>query len=79
MADKKEWIVTTSGDRPLTEVAKELKENGFKVVDVLDEVGSITGTGGDDVAEKARAVEGVTDVSANAPIDIGPPDAEETW
>jgi hypothetical protein len=79
MVDRKEWIVTTSGDRPLKAVAKDLKKKGFKIDQVLDEVGSITGTGEDDVAEKVREVPGVTDVSSNVPIDIGPPDADETW
>lgn len=79
MADKKDWIVTTSGDRPLHDVAKDLRKKGFQVDQVLEEVGSITGAGGDDIAEKARAIPGVTDVSSDMPIGIGPPEAEETW
>lgn len=78
-AKKKEWVVTTSGDRPLDEVAKELKKSGFKVSQVLSEVGLITGEGGDDVAAKARKVKGVADVSANVGADVGPPDEGETW
>ena len=51
---KKDWVVTTSGDRPLEDVAKELKQSGFKVGQVLHETGLITGEGGDDAAENAR-------------------------
>ena len=47
----KEWIITTSGDRPLSDVAKELKKHGFKVSNVLDEIGMITGRAEDHVVE----------------------------
>lgn len=76
---KKTWVVTTSGDRPLKEVASDLKKGGFKVGEILNEIGCITGEGGDDIAEKARKVKGVADVSANVPIDIGPPNSSDTW
>lgn len=75
----KTWVVTASGDRPLHEVAADLKKSGLKVGEVLNEIGSIIGEGGDDVARKARKVKGVADVSANVPIDIGPPNSSETW
>lgn len=79
MAENKKWVVTTSGDRPLSEVKEKLAEAGFSVDQVFDEIGSITGSGGDDVAERLRSVPGVTDVSPDSPIDIGPPDAPVTW
>jgi len=79
MAEKKKWVVATSGDRPLSDVRKELTEAGFAVDQVLDEIGCITGSAGDDVAERLRSVPGVTDVSPDSPIDIGPPDAPVTW
>ena len=80
MATKtKGWVVTTSGERPLADVAKELKKSGFKVEQVLDEIGAITGAAGDDVAAKLRKVKGVSDVSANTPVDIGPPGSSHTW
>ena len=76
---KKTWVVSASGRRPLKDVAKDLRKSGFKVAEVLDEIGLITGQGGDDVARKARKVKGVTDVSAHVPVDIGPPNSSETW
>jgi len=76
---KKDWVVTTSGDRPLKDVASELKKHGFNVSQVLEEIGMITGEGPDDVAEKLRKVKGVADVSANVGADVGPPGSSNTW
>jgi phage replication-related protein YjqB (UPF0714/DUF867 family) len=73
------WIVTTSGDRPTKEVAKDLKAAGFSVGQVLDEIGTITGEADDNAVEKVRAIRGVVDVSRDTDIDIGPPDAPVTW
>lgn len=78
MPERKRWIVTTGG-RSTKEVAKDLKEKGFAVDQVLDEIGAITGAADESVVSKLRAVKGVTDVSPDAPIDIGPPDAPTTW
>jgi hypothetical protein len=75
----KNWVVTTSGDRPLGDVANDLRKSGLKVADILTEIGCITGEGSDAAAEKARKVRGVTDVSVSAPIDIGPPNSPDTW
>lgn len=79
MAKGKRWIVTTSGDRPLSDVSKDLKKKGFHVAQVLDEVGLITGEGSDEMPERLRDIPGVTDVSPEAAVDIGPPDSDETW
>ena len=76
---KKEWIVTTSGDRSLKDVAADLKKHGFEVKTVLDELGMITGTAGEDVVPKAKKVKGVSDVSASGTIDVGPPGSKQTW
>lgn len=79
MASGKRWIVTTSSSRSLGDVKKNLSEKGFVVDQVLDEIGCITGSASDDVARKLRSIPGVADVSAETPIDIGPPDAPVTW
>ena len=73
------WIVTTSGDRPAKDVAKDLKAAGFSVGQILEEIGCITGEADDRTVEKARAIRGVADVSREGEIDIGPPDAPVTW
>lgn len=79
MTKPKGWIVTTSSDRPIRDVARDLRNAGFEVGHVLEEVGSITGAGTDDAVKKVRTVKGVVDVSPDAPIDIGPPDSTDTW
>jgi hypothetical protein len=71
----KKWIVTTSGERSLSEVKKQLTESGFAVEQVLDEIGIITGTSSDKDVERVRSVKGVADVSPDEKVDIGPPDA----
>ncbi|HEY0764824.1 MAG TPA: hypothetical protein VGD61_20770 [Pyrinomonadaceae bacterium] len=78
MAKQKRWVVTTSGKQPLSDVRKNLVESGFTVDQVLGEIGLIIGTAEDDVAERARKIPGVVDVSQEAPVDIGPPDAPVT-
>lgn len=79
MPKSKGWIVTTSGERPAKDVAKDLKEKGFTVDQVLDEIGAITGAADESVVSKLRAIRGVADVSPEGDIDIGPPDAPVTW
>jgi hypothetical protein len=75
----KTWVVTTSSDRPLGEIAKDLKAAGFKVDQTLDQIGVITGKSDDKGVGKARAVRGVTDVSPDVRADVGPPNSRDTW
>jgi hypothetical protein len=79
MPDAKQWIVTTSSERPITEIKKDLEDAGFSIGQVLHEVGSITGEAGDETVTKVRSIAGVVDVAPDAPIDIGPPGSPETW
>ncbi|HUQ81455.1 MAG TPA: hypothetical protein VM076_09970 [Gemmatimonadaceae bacterium] len=79
MPKNKTWIITTSGERSTKDVAKDLKAKGFTVDQVLDEIGAITGAADDAVAAKLRGVDGVSDVSPDGVIDIGPPDSPTTW
>jgi hypothetical protein len=79
MSTRKRWIITASGERPLADVAAALTAAGLTVAQVLDAIGVITGSAGDTAADALRAVPGVADVSPDHPIDIGPPDAPETW
>ena len=72
---KKKWIVTISDKKSLSDVKKKLTESGFSVDQVLDEIGVITGTSGDENVERLRKVAGVADVSPDEQVDIGPPDA----
>ncbi|PYP86430.1 MAG: hypothetical protein DMF61_13170 [Blastocatellia bacterium AA13] len=78
MPEKKHWIITASGDRSLRDLKKKLTESGFTVDQELEEIGIITGTADDRIAEKVRLIPGIADVSPDIPVEIGPPDAA-TW
>lgn len=73
MAKGKKWIVTTSGNRSLKDIRKELTDAGFDVDQELEDIGVIIGTSDD--AERLRKISGVADVSPDQEVDIGPPDA----
>ena len=75
MPDKTGMVVLTSDDRPIADIVKDLRQAGFEVGDVLDEIGSVTGRADPRVIDKLRAIPGVIDVSPDMGIDIGPPDA----
>ena len=75
----KTCIVTTSAERPVRAVAKDLSKAGFKVNQILEEINSITGSCDASQIGKLRAIRGVADVSLDTPIDIGPPDSPTTW
>ena len=79
MPQTKRLIITTSGERAVNDVAEDLRAAGFAVDRVLDEIGCITGAGDEKAVAKARKIRGVTDVSPDEQIDIGPPDSPETW
>ena len=79
MPANKGWIVTTSSDRSIKDIARDLRKAGFSVGHVLEEVGSITGAAADDTITKLRSIPGVVDVSPDRPVDIGPPDSGDTW
>lgn len=79
MAGSKRWIVTMANSRSLSDIREELINNGFAVDQVLAEIGCITGTASDDVAQKLRSISGVVDVSPDGDINIGPPGAPVTW
>jgi len=79
MAKGKKVIVTTGGDRPIQDVARDLADAGLKGGQVLEEIGCITGSAEDDEVSKLRKVRGVKDVSPDISVDVGPPGSRETW
>jgi hypothetical protein len=69
-------IVVTSGERPMHEVASELRKAGFAVDQVLDQINQVTGRAPAGAARRLKSIRGVTDVSPeHPPFNIGPPDA----
>lgn len=79
MPENKRWVITTSGDQPIKNIEKNLTETGFDIDLVLGEIGCIIGSASDDVAESLLEIPGITDVSPEETIDIGPPDLPVTW
>lgn len=79
MTRNERWVVTTSSDRPITDIAKDLSDSGFDVGETLEEIGIIIGTADDSLVDRLRSIAGVIDASPESPIDIGPPDSPETW
>jgi hypothetical protein len=68
-------VVTISGERPIHEVANDLKAKGFEVGQVLDSIGSVTGYAHPRTKKQLKGIRGVADVSEDQPVDIGPPGA----
>lgn len=79
MAEKRKWIVTSSGARPLEHLKTDLLQLGFQVENTMDEIGVIAGTAEAAVAGKVRRVKGVADVSPDQDVDIGPPGSDKAW
>lgn len=79
MPESKRWVVTTSPEQPFGEVTRELASRGLTIEQEMDAIGVVVGSGDDSVAESLRGVKGVTDVSPDAPVNIGPPDQTDTW
>ena len=69
-------IVTLSGERKVHDVARDLRAAGLNVEHVLEETGIVTGTADSNTHAALRKIRGVVDVSADHPIDIGPPDSD---
>ena len=73
--EKQLLVVTITGDRPIHEVADDLKAAGLTVDQVLTSIGIVTGSAEPEAAERLQKVRGVADVSPDHPVDIGPPGA----
>jgi hypothetical protein len=75
-AEKQEMVVVGSGDRPIEEVATDLKKAGFEVKQVLQGIGQVTGLAAPGLKARLKDIHGVADVSeAHEDFNIGPPDA----
>jgi len=72
-AKKQSLVITTSGNRSIKDVARDLKDAGFDVEEVLEAINVVTGKGKADSKDKLRSVQDVVDVSEDHPVDIGPP------
>jgi len=73
--NKQSLVITTSGSRSIHDIARDLGAAGFEVNEILETINVVTGSAQADTKERLRAVHGVTDVSDDQPVDIGPPGA----
>ena len=74
--EKQLLVITLSGDRPIHEVADDLKAAGLSVDQVLTSTGIVTGSALPEAVARLRNVRGVADVSPDHPVDIGPPGSQ---
>ncbi|GAA4750832.1 hypothetical protein [Flavisolibacter ginsenosidimutans] len=79
MPEKKQWIVVTSGDQSLNDIAKELEKKGFTIDSKLEAIGQIVGTGTEDMKTQAMKIKGVSSIEPSHEINIGPPNSDLTW
>ena len=79
MAEASRWVITTSGDRDVAEIAEELTTRGFTTDQALGEIGVIVGSAPNELLDDLRSVPGVADISEEQQIDIGPPDSPDVW
>ncbi len=79
MANETKWIVTTSSYRPIQDIAQDLADAGLENIQILHEIGIVTGSKDESIEEKLRKVPGVKDVSRDTSIEIGPPNSEKSW
>jgi len=69
-------MVVTVSNRSTHDVAKDLKQAGFKVDQVLDAIGQVTGHATPGLKGRLKKIRGVDDVSeTHQDFNIGPPDA----
>jgi hypothetical protein len=73
---KRPLIVTLSSGRAMKDVTRDLEAAGLHVEQALDATGIVTGSADAKDVARLKRVKGVADVSADYPVDIGPPDAE---
>lgn len=79
MATTKKWVVTLSNEKSVDDMSRELAKTGFTIDQVLDQIGCITGSGSDEVAQTIRKIPGVVDVSPETTIQLPPSDESVTW
>jgi len=78
MTKSTRWILTVAYDRPIEQIVADAAKAGLRDVQVMAEIGCITGTAPTVAVARLRRVRGVVDVAPDSPIDIGPPDADVT-
>jgi hypothetical protein len=79
VTNKTAWVVTTSGERPVADIASDLTKHGFHTEHVLSAVNVITGQCAPSKINALRKISGVSAIEPDGEINIGPPDSPTTW
>ena len=79
MADKKQWIVVTNGEKSLDEMANALEKKGFTINSKLEAIGQIIVSGTADAKNEALKLKGVSAIEPSLDINIGQPGSDLTW
>jgi hypothetical protein len=66
------WTVTCEFGSPLAPTVKALRDTGFQVTDVLDEIGIVNGHAPAAMVPRLQALKGVADVSPTLGFSLGP-------
>jgi hypothetical protein len=71
---KSNLVIVGSGDRPIQEVAGDLRSAGLEVDQVMDAINQVTGRAAPALKARLKKIRGVADVSEeHEPFNIGPP------
>ena len=73
-ANKVDLIITMSGSRPIHEVARDLRAAGFEVGQVLEVIGSVTGSADPQIRKKLAAISGVAHVGDDYEVTTASPE-----
>lgn len=79
MAKLPKWLVTVDLDKSIQEIRGQLESEGFVVDNLLADVGCITGQANQETVNRSRQIAGILDISPDVPIQLPPPDEQETW
>lgn len=75
-ANEPAWTVVVAPEMDADSIAISLRSAGLTVQEILSAIGVIIVRGSEPLAQEARKIRGVIEVSKEASIDIGPPDSE---
>ena len=74
-----QWIITVKEGTNIQELTKKITLEGFKVDQVMDQIGCITGSADLKIIQKIRPFDEIVDISQNSSISLGDSDSSITW
>lgn len=73
------WLVTIDLDQPIDIVIDQIKATGFRIANVMKEVGCVTGKSDAKTVSALEKIPGVISVSADVEIQLPPLSSDTTW